>query len=273
MGQVTDAVDVIGGAGQAPEGDVVCAVADDVATLTLTRPRKHNALTNHMWLALTQHVERLNEDPAVRLIVVRGHGDVFSAGADLAEVAAACGDEAEAVAFCRRVVDALLALACSPKLTVAALSHHVTGGGAELALACDVRVADSTVLFQIPVARLGLVPDRLTVRRLLQIGGPGAARSVLLLSRQLDAEALHRLGLIDELVGPGELDQALAAVLDTLRLNSELAVRTTKQILLDEEGVGSPEDLIAEFVASLMGGDVGERAQQLLRRTANRAGA
>lgn len=248
------------------DGEVGCRLDGDVATLVLTRPWKHNSVTRSMWVQLTDHVHRLDEDADVRLIVLRGEGSAFSAGADLADMVASAGDPDTARAFARRVASALHALATSSKVTVAALKHHVRGGGAELALACDLRVAEHDVAFQIPVSRLGVVPDRITTGRLSRLGGPGVARRVLLLTHELDAAECLRTGLVDELVPVGGLDVAVDRMARELRENVDSAVRATKRMLLEEEGLtGDVDEMIAEFVDSLVDGGVAERARAALR--------
>ncbi|WP_281965423.1 enoyl-CoA hydratase/isomerase family protein [Serinicoccus marinus] len=246
-------------------GEVRCRLDGDVATLVLTRPWKHNSVTRSMWVQLTDHVQRLEEHLEVRLIVLRGEGSAFSAGADLADMVASAGDPETARAFARRVASALHALATSSKVTVAALKHHVRGGGAELALACDLRVAEDDVAFQIPVSRLGVVPDRITTRRLSRLGGPGVARRVLLLTHELDGSECLRVGLVDELVPAGDLDVALDRLARELRENVDSAVRATKRMLLQEEGLSCHVDeMIEEFVESLIDGGVAERARGAL---------
>jgi enoyl-CoA hydratase/carnithine racemase len=252
-------------------GDVTCRVEGDVATLLLTRPGKHNSVTRSMWGQLTEHVHRLGQDPDVRLVVLRGEGSAFSAGADLDDMVESAGDPETARAFAHRVATAIHALATSSKVTVAALKHHVRGGGAELALACDLRIAEDDVAFQIPVSRLGVVPDRLTTRRLFQLAGPSVARRVLLLTHELDGAECLRTGLVDLLVPVGGLDAAVTRMAEDLRGNVDNAVRTTKRMLLEEEGLlADADDMIDEFVDSLINGGVAERARAALG--ARRAG-
>lgn len=261
-----DAVRSGGGYDVNEDGEVVCQVDGDVATLVLNRPGKHNSVTDPMWTQLTEHVHRLGEDSTIRMVVVRGEGSVFSSGADLGDLMAAAGNLQMARLFSRRVAGAIHALATFPHVTVAALKHHVRGGGAELALACDLRIAEDDVAFQIPVSRIGVVPDRFTTRRLLRLGGPSVARRVLLLTHEFNATECLRVGLVDQLVPPGHLDGELAQLAGELRRNSDSAIRTTKRMLLEDEGfLVDPEEMVAEFVESLVGGEVAERGRRVSR--------
>lgn len=254
------------GTATADPGTVTCVVDGPVARLTLVRPRKHNALNDAMWVELTDHVRRLSQDDEVRVIVLQGHGSSFSSGADLADLVGAAGDEDSARAFCLRVAEALHALATSPKFTIAAMKHHTRGGGAEAALACDLRVAQDDIRFQIPVARLGVVPDRFTAQRLLHLGGPGVARRVLLLTEEFDGQGCLDAGLVDRLVPAGSLDEAVEAAAQEVCANAESAVVATKRILLEQEGLSRPpEEMIAEFVDSLLSPAVLERGARALQ--------
>lgn len=238
-------------------GEVRCQVDGAVATVTLSRPGKHNSLTRAMWRQLTAHLADLEDCPEVRLIAVRGQGSVFSSGADLPEVIEAARDPESAREFCEEVGAALAALASSSKVTVALLARHVSGGGAEVALACDLRLAQEDIVLSVPVARMGIVPDRITVRRLLSLAGPGTARLVLLLARRLDADHCQRVGLVDEVVPVGGLDEALHAVRRDSCATVPYSVRHTKALLVRQEAL-LHDDLVAEFVESLRAGGVAE---------------
>ena len=251
---------------QTHQGDVTCSIEAEVATLTLRRTGEFNSITDTMWHALTDHIHRLGQDDAVRMIVLRGDGETFSSGADLRDLVAAADSHRAATAFCNRVVDALSAIVSSPKLTVAALAQHVTGAGAEIAIACDVRLAQQDVTFQIPVAKLGIVADRITIKRLLELAGPGVARQILLLARSVDAPTCLRIGLVDHLVPVGGLDAAIEQVADALRPNADSAIRATKLLLLEEEGLLAMDDTIDAFRQSLLTGEVAGRGHAVLER-------
>lgn len=252
-------------------GRIDCSIDGDVAYLSLVHPVKVNALSDVMWVDLAEHVRRLDADRAVRMVVLRGHGDDFSSGADLADLVAAAGDGIRAQAFGLRVAEAIHALASSSSLTVAALAGHVRGGGAELALACDLRVAQWDATLQIPVARLGIVPDRFTIRRLADLVGPAWARRVLLLAQQLDATECFRIGLVDDVVPVGGLDDAVDQLAQAFRPTVDTAVRATKRMLLEtEELMDDPGMMISEFVESISDRAVERRGRLALDRAGRR---
>jgi len=160
--------------------------ADAVATVTLSRPERRNALDVETCRTLTSQLRRASDDGA-RAIVVAGDGPHFCAGADLDAV----HDPDFALAL-RQLLDAIVQI---PVPVIAAVHGAALGAGMQLAVACDLRVVDPTARFGIPAAKLGLMVDHWTVRRVAQLAGHGPARAMLLAAEELDAEAALRLGL------------------------------------------------------------------------------
>ena len=185
----------------APE-EVAVSVDDGIATLTLRRPAKRNAVTYDMWLAIAEHCRALARDPSVRVLLVRGEGAHFCAGADIAGLADA--DQAQYQAANAAADEAL---ASFPKPTIAVITGACVGGGTELAVACDLRIADATARFGITPARLGLVYPAPAVARVVRLIGPSPAKHLLYSAELIDAERALRIGLIDELHPPGELER------------------------------------------------------------------
>lgn len=253
----------------APTGRITSSTVDGVATLVIDNVGKHNAVTSPMWDQLGAVLDELKERDDLRLLVVRGAGGVFSSGADLNEVLAATQGREAATRFCTRVATALLSLVRFPSPTLAVLERHVAGGGAEIALACDLRVARDDVTFQIPMARLGVVPDHVTARRLAQVAGPATARSVLLQGRSFDAHECLRRGLVEDVLPPEAVDEHLARTAQTFRSLSAYSVTRTKAVLLGHEA-WDEMDLVDEMVASFVHGDVAANARAFLRQRADR---
>jgi enoyl-CoA hydratase len=181
---------------------------DAVAVLTLNRPDKLNALNEAVRQRLMDLLDELADDDTVRVAVLHGAGDkAFVAGADVAEFASRTPAEQRAVYQRRRVYDAL---ADFPKPIVCAVHGYCLGGGSELALACDVRVADRTARFSQAEIRLGLIPGAGGTQRLARLVGPGHAMRLALTGDMIDAAEAHRIGLVEVLVDEGgHLDAAL----------------------------------------------------------------
>lgn len=226
---------------------------------------KHNAVTGPMWEELVAVLDGLRDRDDLRLLTIRGAGGVFSSGADLREVLAATAGREQATRFCERVAAALLSLVRFPHPTLAILERHVAGGGAEIALACDVRIARDDVTFQIPMAKLGVVPDGVTARRLVQLGGPGTARSVLLQGRALSAQECLRRGLVEDVLPAETLDEQIGRIVSAYVSSSAYSVTRTKAMLLEQES-WDLQDLTSGMVASFLDGDVADNARAFLER-------
>jgi len=207
-----------------------------VAEVLLDRPEAMNALSTAMAARLAEVCAGLAADREIRAIVLAAAGHAFCVGADLKERAAM----SDAALMAQRPVfraafGAVLAL---PQPVIAAVHGYALGGGCELALSCDLIVADETAVFGLPETTVGLVPGgggtQLALRRL----GPGRAADLVLTGRRVDAAEAERLGLADRLVptgGAGEIARELA---DRIAHNSPVAVMNAKRAL--RQGAGVP---------------------------------
>lgn len=176
-------------------------VTDSVATVTLDRAHRRNAL-NHEALDLLHHSVRSAVADGARAVVVTGAHGHFCAGADLTEL--------EDVSFTSRLAEVLEHLCTLPVTTVAAIDGSCMGLGMQLAVACDVRVVAPAARFAVPVARLGLMVDHWTIDRVVRCWGEGAARHMVLTGAVLDTDDAWRLGFAQERGGLAEA-KALAA--------------------------------------------------------------
>ncbi len=176
--------------------------------ITLNRPEKLNALNESVRQEIMAAVDQLADDPQVRVAVIHGAGDkAFVAGADVSEFAARTAEEQREVYARRRVYDAVAEF---PKPIIAAIHGYCLGGGNELALACDLRVADRTAQFSQAEIRLGIIPGAGGTQRLARLVGPGQALRMGLTGDYIDAEEAYRIGLVELLVDEGEhFDKAM----------------------------------------------------------------
>jgi enoyl-CoA hydratase len=243
VGEATDA-GAAGGPGEAKEdratdgvaaneaGEPVVQVEVDeagVARITLNRPEKMNALNEDVRQGLMTVLDRLALDDAVKVAVLHGAGDrAFVAGADVTEFAGRTPEEQRRVYRRRRVYDAL---ADFPKPVVCAVHGHCLGGGSELALACDVRVADRTARFAQAEIRLGIIPGAGGTQRLARLVGHGQAARIALTGDAIDAEEAHRIGLVEVLVDEGAHLEAALRLAGRMARWSPVALRLVKQSL------------------------------------------
>ena len=202
------------------------------AELVLNRPDKRNALNLAMWAAIPVLLREIAEDPAIRLLVVRGAGDAFSAGADIAEFETAYGSR-DAIQANQEIMNAAMnALEAFAKPTIALIRGPCVGGGCGLALCCDLRFAATNARLGITPAKLGLVYGVANTRRLAQAVGTSAAKDMLFTARLHDAEAGLRLGLVDRIAPPDALEAALAQFESELTASSSFTAHATKEIFL-----------------------------------------
>ncbi|TGN76328.1 enoyl-CoA hydratase/isomerase family protein [Streptomyces bauhiniae] len=204
------------------EPELSHAVADRVATVVIRNPAKRNAMTAAMWRALPPLLAELAADPEVRALVLTGEGGTFCAGADISTLR---GSPAEAQGL---AVAAEEALAAFPKPTLAAVKGHCVGGGAQLAAACDLRLAEEGALFGVTPARLGIVYPASSTRRLVSLVGPATAKYLLFSAELIGTDRALRTGLVDEVLPAGELDKRIAALTATLATRSLLTQAAAK---------------------------------------------
>jgi enoyl-CoA hydratase/carnithine racemase len=224
------------------EETVTYTVDDGVARITLNRPTVLNALDGGLVAALADAVEAAAADPAVRMVVVRGAGRAFCSGMDRTALAAGAID----AAFYRRWVQALNTLEDMDKLAVCVLHGYAIGGGLQLALACDFRIATADAVIGLGATRHGLIPDG-GVLRLARIVGLGRAKALALLNDEISAADALAVGLVTRVCAPAELDPTLAAVLGRCRAAAPTATGHTKQ-LLHASFHRDPRELIEEML-------------------------
>lgn len=209
--------------------EILCAVADGVATITLNRPEKRNAMNGAVLDGLDRSFDELESRTDVRVIVVRAEGRAFCAGLDLRELNARQHGEQDAESG---IVALLGKIETSRHPTIAVVQGDALAGGCELALHCDLRVASHAARFGMPLARLGLiVPFRLG-QKLVEIVGPAFTKQILLTGRPVDAQRAYEIGMIHELVADGELEAATEALARTIADNAPLSLSGMKQSIL-----------------------------------------
>ncbi len=192
-----------------------------LAIVTINRPQSRNALTYAMWRTLMLAAPELDADASVRTIIFRGAGsEAFSAGADIAEFETRRNNASQARVYAEVFEGAQEAIAAIGKPTLSLIRGACVGGGLELACATDLRFASSDSRFGIPVARLGIVVGYKEMRRLVQLVGPAMAMDLLLTARLIDANTARRVGLINDIRGPEEIENF---VFDLARRVAELA--------------------------------------------------
>lgn len=210
---------------------------DQVAEIYLNRPRSLNALDTTTLRLLNRHCVALAADPEVLAVVLSARGErAFCVGADLKERAAMT--DAEILAQRSDFRAAFGALAAMPQPVVAAVSGFALGGGCELALNCDVIIADETAVLGLPETSVGLVPGCGGTQLLGHRIGPGRAAELILTGRKIDAAEAEATGLVDQRVLTGAARERAFQIAWMIAANSPVAVRAAKRAM--RKGMGLP---------------------------------
>lgn len=224
------------------DGPVTYEARDGVAWITLNRPAVLNALNTELAAALADHAETAARDAAVTLVVVRGAGRAFCSGMD--RTALAEGRIGEP--FYRHWIRALNTLEDMPKIVLGVLHGYSIGGGLQLALACDLRLAADDAVLGLGATRHGIIPDG-AVLRLARVVGLGRAKELALLNDDISPVEARAVGLVNWTCPPGELDGTIRDVLRRARAASPTAAGHTKR-LLHESFHRDPRAIIEEVL-------------------------
>ena len=236
---------------------VLLSVDAGIAEVTINRPEKLNALNETVRRELTEVFDAIADRGDVKVAILTGAGDkAFVAGADVSEFAARTPAEQRDVYQRRRVYDALAEF---PKPVICAVHGFCLGGGNELALACDLRVADTTARFGQFEIRLGLIPGAGGTQRLARLVGPGQAMRIGLCGDFVDAPEAHRIGLVEFLVAEGQHVAEARRLAGRMARWSPVTLQLVKKAVREagehhlSEGLATEKELFLEAFASADG--------------------
>ncbi len=243
---------------------VLTSVSNGVAEITLNRPAARNAINLEMVRALHEALDKLSGREGVRAIILRGAGEkAFAAGADIADLYRRTSREA------LQSINARLFQAVEdfPLPTIAAIRGYALGGGLELALACDIRIAADDAKLGLPEVSLGVFPAAGGTRRLPRLVGDGLARELVFTGRIVAAEGALRMGLVNRVVPVARLEDEARDLASAIAKNGELALRMAKLALL-ATALGVDSDAIEKSAQALLfdSPDKAERMKTFLDR-------
>jgi enoyl-CoA hydratase/carnithine racemase len=225
--------------------------ADGVARLTISNPQKRNALDQQMLDAIARVLAELaSSDGDVRCVIVTGADGMFSAGYEIGEISAGglAADAERLVAH--PYTEAIEALEAFPFPTLAALPGHTIGGGLELALACDLRIAAAQIKLGMPPAKLGLVYSHTGLRRFIDAIGVPRTRELFLLGNYIDADTALLWGLVNQVASAGDLETVALQTAEELAANAPLSQIGNKRVIaaLLRAQSALPEDVEDELI-------------------------
>jgi enoyl-CoA hydratase/carnithine racemase len=200
-----------------------------VATITVDNAARYNAVSLAMWENMVRYVAQANNDPSVRVIVLRGAGEkAFVSGADISEFAT-LRDSPEQVERYNNAVDAAQsALIESPKPVIAVIRGICMGGGIGLALSCDLRFCSHTSRFRMPAARLGLGYDRKGLQRAVSVLGAARTTDIFMTARTFDGIEAQRIGMVHDSFADDEFDAQTNSRVEQVAQNAPLTLKAAK---------------------------------------------
>ena len=204
------------------------ASAQGITTITFNRPKALNALNGALMEEFSRALDAVAADEDIRVVVLTGAGEkAFVAGADINELARM--DTLKAKAFVQRGLAILDKIAQLPIPVIAAVNGFAFGGGLEICMACDFAYASGKASFGQPEIKLGLIPGYGGTQRLPRIAGIGQAKEMLLTGRAISADEAHRLGIVNKVLAPEALMDAVMATAREMADMGRVAVRAIKQ--------------------------------------------
>jgi len=201
-------------------------VKGNLGYLTINRPKALNALNTEVLSELADALKEIEADDAVKAVIVTGEGKAFVAGADIAQMSKLNAVEGRAMMQAGHKV--MNTIDQMPKPFIAAVNGFALGGGCELAMACDIRIASSKAKFGQPEVGLGIIPGFCGTQRLSRLVGKGMAKYLIMTAEIIPAAEAHRIGLVEKVAAPEELIAEAEKVAKTIASKAPIAVATAK---------------------------------------------
>jgi enoyl-CoA hydratase/carnithine racemase len=222
------------------EGKILQSVEDGVGVITFNNPEKRNAMSLDMWEGVGQALIDLRDDPAVRVVILAGAGDkAFVSGADISQFEKNRHNAQASEEYSKRSAAQRALLADYPKPTIACIRGFCLGGGMQVAMMSDIRIAATNSQFGIPAAKLGIAYGYDGLKNLVSLVGPSWARLLMYTGMRIDSAEALRIGLVDRVVSDADLWSATLDIARTISGNAPLAIKAAKltiaQVLKDPD--------------------------------------
>jgi enoyl-CoA hydratase len=209
--------------------NILYKVEENIAFITLNRPKALNALNTETLDELYWAVFRAGKEKEVKAVIITGEGRAFVAGADIGEMKALTIQQGRDMTILGQNV--LTSIENLDKPVIAAVNGFALGGGCELAMACDIRVASDKAKFGQPEVNLGIIPGYGGTQRLPRLVGKGTAKYLIFTGEMISAEEAFRIGLVDKLVPAEELMKAAVSIAKTIMFKAPIAIKMAKHAI------------------------------------------
>jgi enoyl-CoA hydratase/carnithine racemase len=222
------------------DGKILQSVTDGVGIITFNNPEKRNAMSLDMWEGLGSALTELRDDPGVRVVILVGAGDkAFVSGADISQFEKTRHNAEASEEYSKKSAAQRALLADYPKPTIACIRGFCLGGGMQVAMLADIRIASENSQFGIPAAKLGIAYGYDGLKHLVSLVGPSWARLLMYTGMRIDSAEAVRIGLVDRVVPDTELWNATQDIARTISGNAPLAIQAAKitiaQVLKDPD--------------------------------------
>jgi enoyl-CoA hydratase len=211
------------------DGKILQSLNDGVGVITFNNPEKRNAMSLDMWEGLGSALIELRDDPAVRIVIMVGAGDkAFVSGADISQFEKTRHNAEASEEYSKKSAAQRALLADYPKPTIASIRGFCLGGGMQVAMLADIRIASDNSQFGIPAAKLGIAYGYDGLKHLVSLVGPSWARLLMYTGMRIDSAEALRIGLVDRVVPDAELWNATTEIAHTISGNAPLAIQAAK---------------------------------------------
>jgi enoyl-CoA hydratase len=222
------------------DGKILQGITDGVGVITFNNPEKRNAMSLDMWEGLGHALVELRDDPDVRVVILVGAGDkAFVSGADISQFEKTRHNAEASEEYSKKSATQRALLADYPKPIIACIRGFCLGGGMQVAMAADIRIASENSQFGIPAAKLGIAYGYDGLKHLVSLVGPSWARLLMYTGMRIDSTEALRIGLVDRVVPDTELWNATSEIARAISSNAPLAIKAAKitiaQVLKDPD--------------------------------------
>ncbi len=218
---------------------------EKIAVVTINRPKVLNALNSETLMEIGVCFDELNKDDSVKIVILTGSGEKsFVAGADISQMATMTALESRA--FGKMAQGVMDSIENSDKIVIAAVNGFALGGGSELALACDIRIASDKAKFGQPEVGLGIIPFFGGTQRLSRVVGKGMSKYIILSGQMISAEEAYRIGLVQKVVSAEALIDSAITIAEQILKNGPIAVNLAKEAINNGLNVDLPSGLKLE---------------------------
>jgi enoyl-CoA hydratase len=211
------------------DGKILQKIDDGVGVITFNNPEKRNAMSLEMWEGFGSALIELRDNPDVRVVILTGAGDkAFVSGADISQFEKTRHNAEASEEYSRKSAAQRALLADYPKPVIACIRGFCLGGGMQVAMSADIRIASNNSQYGIPAARLGIAYGYDGLKNLVSLVGPSWARLIMYTGMRIDSAEAVRIGLVDRVVPDGELWNATMEIARTISGNAPLAIKAAK---------------------------------------------